>query len=620
MMTEANLAGTILRIMRYPIKGFRGEELNETHLSKGQGLPHDRRWAIRNGSLPKDLANGWEPCQTFIRMTQHEELPLYPIEKSENALYLSHPNGEKIAIQQNNSHKKILSSWFTHKNMSLSYSNSETAYWDHQDAHISIINMMTVKAISSTTDIELDPQRFRGNILIETPEPWSELNLIGRRITIGTAELEILRPIDRCKATSVDPATGSSDINIPHLLSSQYGHIFCGVYARVISPGSIRKNDCLYNTGNAPKAITDGVKPATAPAAEQWPRPMRLVKRIKESDDVDSFWLEDPLSTVIKHIPPASYLRFHTESPNGPLTRSYTISQHSEDGRFLRLSIKKETGKAQFSPWIHSRLREGDTILASGPFVDPSLAWRPHLSPQKDVLILTAGIGITIATSIISSLKQANYTSRVSVAHSVQYEKDAALWDEIILDINSVDNATACLFITQEKEKADTQDKKYGRVDIPYIVKDIALNNVQVFLCGPQKFNHAMNLALTEKGIDSSSIHEDIFSSPAAPSKLTNKKASLTTPTPITFIHASGEKTIITWQPQDGTLLDTAEKNNISITANCRSGACRACLYAIEGEVENLSTPVSPAPKNWAYLCCAAPLSPLTIKERSHLS
>ena len=622
--TESNLAGKVLRIMRYPIKGFRGEEISEANLSKHQGLPHDRRWAIRNGSLPQNTTNSWEPCQAFIRMTQHEELPLYQIENADTALYLSHPSGEKIAIQQNNTHEKTLSSWFSHKDMSLSHSNNKTAYWDHHDAHISIINATTVKAISSTAGIELDPQRFRGNLLIKTPEPWSEMNLIGRRITIGDVELEVLRPIDRCKATSVNPSTGSIDINIPHLLSSRYGHIFCGVYARVIASGKVRKNDLLYNVSDAPKAITDGIKPATAPAAEQWPRPMLLSKRITESDDVDSFWLEDPLASVIKPIPPASYLRLHIESPNGPLTRSYTISQYSEDGRFLRLSIKKETGKAQFSPWIHSSLQEGDNILASGPFVDPSLMWRPYLipqnTPQKDILILTAGIGITIATSIVSSIKKASYTSRVSVAHSVQYEKDAALWDEIIHDINSIENTTACLFITQEKkkekEKTDIQNKKYGRVNIPHIMKDLALNNIQVFLCGPQKFNHAMNRVLTEEGIDSSSIHEDIFSSPIAPSQLTNKKASLTTPAPITFIHVSGERSTFTWQPQDGTLLNAAEKNNISITANCRSGACRACLYAIEGEVENLSPPVSPAPKKWAYLCCAAPLSPLTITER----
>lgn len=633
MTTTKTLIGTILHIMRYPIKGFCGEEMAKVRLSKHKGLPHDRRWAIRNGSLPKDAMSNWEPCQAFIRMTQHEELPLYQIENADTALYLSHPNGEKITIRhndiaennhsentllENNTPEKTLSSWFSHKNMSPSHSNNKTAYWDHHDAHISIINTATVKAISNTAGVELDPQRFRGNLLIDTLEPWSELALIGRRITIGDSELEVLRPIDRCKATSVNPATGSTDINIPHLLSSQYGHIFCGVYARIISSGKIQKNDSIYDVSDAPEAITDGVKPATAPAATQWPRLMRLSKRLSESHNTDSFWLEDPLSSVIKHIPPASYLRLHTESPNGPLTRSYTISQHADGGRFLRLSIKRESGKAQFSPWIHSSLQEGDAILASGPFVDPSLAWRPHLNLQKDIVILTAGIGITIATSIVSSLKQANYTSRVSVSHSVRYEKDAALWNEIIHDLNSVDNATACLFITQEKKKADTPDKKYGRVDVSTILKNIARENVQIFLCGPQEFNRAMNTALQEKGIHNNDIHEDVFFSPATPSirsESVHKKPSLTTSTPITFIHASGEKSIITWHPQDGTLLNAAETNDISITANCRSGACRACLYAIEGEIENLSAPTSPAPKNWAYLCCAAPLSALTIKE-----
>lgn len=617
MTTKTNLVGTVLRIMRYPIKGFCGEEMSEVNLSINKGLPHDRRWAIRNGSLPKDSINSWEPCQAFIRMTQHEELPLYKIKSFDENLYLSHPSGEKISISQNKNHKEILSTWFTHKDMALSYSNNKTAYWDHQDAHISIINVTTIKAISSTAGIELDPQRFRGNLLIETSEPWSEFTLIGRRITIGNVELEVLRPIDRCKATSVNLTTGSTDSNIPHLLSSRYGHIFCGVYARVISSGKIRKNDRLYNVSNAPKAITDGIKPATAPTAEQWPRTMRLLKRVSESDDVDSFWLEDPLASVIKHIPPASYLRLHTENTNGPLTRSYTISKYSNGGRLLRLSIKKEVGEAQFSPWIHSSLQKGDTIIASGPFVDPSLMWRPYSTPQKDIIILTAGIGVTIATSIVSSLKHANYTSRVSVMHSVQHEKDAALWSEVVNNIDSMTNATACLFVTQEKGETDTPNKKYGRVNIDNIMKDITLENVQVFLCGPQKFNHAMNNVLIEKGIHSSNIHEDIFSSPVALSKPTNKKASLTTPVPITFIHASGEKSLITWQPQDGTLLNTVEQNGISVTANCRSGACRACLHAIEGKVENLTSPASPAPKNWTYLCCAAPLSPLTIKEKT---
>lgn len=617
MTTNKNIIGKLLRIIRFPIKGFRGEEVINVSLKQGQGIPHDRRWAIRNGSLsPNNSTQGWEPCQAFIRMTQHEELPLYQMTNNDASFYLTHPNGERIAIQQNDDTNKKLSQWFTHKNIELSYSNNQTAYWDHQDAHISIINTTTIKAVSKTAGIELDPQRFRGNLLIETSEPWTELSLIGKRLSIGHVTLEILRPIDRCKATSINLVTGTSDINLPHLLSSQYGHIFCGVYARVISNGKLKKNDNIYNIGDAPEAIKEAIKPSTAPSPEQWPRSMRLFKRIKESSNTDSFWLEDPLASIINNIPPASYLRLHTEYKNKPLTRSYTISDHSPDGRYLRLTIKKESGGAKFSPWIHSNLHTEGSVIASGPFVDPSLTWRPHLTPQKEILIITAGIGVTIASSLILSLKHANYTAQVSVIHSVKYEKDAALWNEITKNINKLNNANACLFVTQEAFEEDTPTQKYGRMDISKILKNISLNNIQVFICGPQKFNQAINKVLNDKGFNSNDIHEDHFISPSTLKTPNINKATLTTSVPITFIHSTGKKSTITWEPEHGSLLDTAEANNISINANCRSGACRACLYAIEGKVENIVSPVSLAPKNWAYLCCAAPLTPLIIREK----
>ena len=127
-----------------------------------------------------------------------------------------------------------------------------------------------------------------------------------------------------------------------------------------------------------------------------------------------------------------------------------------------------------------------------------------------------------------------------------------------------------------------------------------------------------MHAMLIKKGINSDAIHEDIFYSPQSFVEPISKKPSMITPIPITFVHASGDISTMVWNPQHGSLLNTAEEHGISISANCRSGACRACLYAIEGEVENLTSPVSPAPKNWAYLCCAAPLSALTIKAKNN--
>ena len=41
--------GRLTSIMRYPLKGFPGENLDGAQLAKNCGLPKDRSWAIRNG-------------------------------------------------------------------------------------------------------------------------------------------------------------------------------------------------------------------------------------------------------------------------------------------------------------------------------------------------------------------------------------------------------------------------------------------------------------------------------------------------------------------------------------------------------------------------------------------
>ncbi|WP_340677697.1 2Fe-2S iron-sulfur cluster-binding protein [Paraglaciecola sp.] len=610
------IVGTLLSITRYVIKGFPGEYLANIHLNENRGLPHDRRWAIRNGSIPDNQKREWEPCAAFVRMTQHEELPIYHVENKNKQYYLVHPAGEKIAVKANINCAEKLSKWFKHDDMALSYSTNKTAYWDHRDAHISIINLSTVKAMSAAAGVELDPQRFRGNLLIETGEPWSEFSLIGQRIVIGESELEILRPIDRCKATSVNPKTGMSDINIPHFLSSRYGHFFCGVYARVVKSGGIAKDDKMYHQYAAPQALKDATKVDTAPAPEHWPRTMRVVQKANESHNVISFYLADPLCDIISNIAPASYLRLHIQSTKGPLSRSYTVSKQNKAEGYLRLSIKKEDGDAQCSPWLHNHLNEGDMVLASGPFVDPSLQWRPHLQPTKDVLILTAGIGITVATSILSALQKANHQSIIRVAHSVHYAKDAALWNEVTNTVNALHNAKAWIFITRETITQQDCYTRSGRITINDITKDIDPHNVQVFLCGPKGFGSNMRQTLLNKGVDGDAIHEDVFYSPML-AESTTKTPSSTHPIAVTFVDNAMNISKTTWQPTSGTLLDLAESNGIAISANCRSGACRVCLQPIiSGEIEYLTEPATPAPRNWAYLCCASPLTAVTIKLR----
>jgi hypothetical protein len=83
---------TLERIYRYPVKGLPGEALDTVSLAVGQGLPHDRRFAIARGDTrpadaPKSKMSHYRPpgCTFSFRallMSSPSETrpPWYPLQ------------------------------------------------------------------------------------------------------------------------------------------------------------------------------------------------------------------------------------------------------------------------------------------------------------------------------------------------------------------------------------------------------------------------------------------------------------------------------------------------------------------------------------------------------------
>ena len=108
---------------------------------------------------------------------------------------------------------------------------------------VSLINLDSVKAFSHAIGETVDEARFRGNIVFSGIEAFSELEWVGRIVTIGEVQLKIVRRTKRCAATQVSLQTGERDINVPKLLRQHYGHFDMGVYGEVISGGLIKPGD-----------------------------------------------------------------------------------------------------------------------------------------------------------------------------------------------------------------------------------------------------------------------------------------------------------------------------------------------------------------------------------------
>ena len=108
---------------------------------------------------------------------------------------------------------------------------------------VSVIGLASVADLERVVRGRVDPLRFRANIYVADLPAWAEFEWIGREIQLGAVRCKVIKRIKRCAATNVDPVTGARDMNIPLSLQDAYGHIDCGVYAEIQTPGTIAPGD-----------------------------------------------------------------------------------------------------------------------------------------------------------------------------------------------------------------------------------------------------------------------------------------------------------------------------------------------------------------------------------------
>ena len=108
---------------------------------------------------------------------------------------------------------------------------------------VSLINLASNAALGAQMGVDLSPMRWRGNFWLDGLSPWEEFDLVGKRLCLGAAVLEVVEPITRCRATTANPVTGRIDADTLAALKAGPGHQEFGVYARVIEGGAVSLGD-----------------------------------------------------------------------------------------------------------------------------------------------------------------------------------------------------------------------------------------------------------------------------------------------------------------------------------------------------------------------------------------
>jgi uncharacterized protein YcbX len=246
----------IRAIYRYPVKGLSPQALEQTELSIGQTVPADRLYAIENGPSGFDpAAPAYFPKQRFLMLMRNERLAglRTDFDPVSHTLTIEWEGGQAARGDLRSKDGRLAIEAFFRRFMPTELrgppkvlSGAGHSFSDVAKKVVSIINLASVAAVEAAAGTPVNPLRFRGNLYVAGWPAWHEFSLLGHVLTIGEgAKLKIVKRIQRCAATDVDPDTGIRDLSIPRTLLQNFDHTDCGVYAEVTASGAIAVGDAV---------------------------------------------------------------------------------------------------------------------------------------------------------------------------------------------------------------------------------------------------------------------------------------------------------------------------------------------------------------------------------------
>lgn len=241
---EENLkaVGRIKAMYRYPVKSMHGHQLDEVLLTEN-GFAGDRRFAFvradNNSNFP------WLTGRQIHDMLRYEPYFTDPARPLESPIRVKTLDQQDFAVDS----PELLALLEAEYDKGAYLSPLEHGLFD--DSPVSLISTATIENIGSQSELELDPRRFRPNLLVETVsgEPFEEEKWLGNVIQLGdrpdSPQLWLESQNVRCMMITLDPDSAQETPRILRELARSR-HNKAGIYGSALRTGLVRSGDTIY--------------------------------------------------------------------------------------------------------------------------------------------------------------------------------------------------------------------------------------------------------------------------------------------------------------------------------------------------------------------------------------
>lgn len=241
MENKAGVVGVIKALFRFPIKSMHGHRLDEAFLT-GSGFAGDRRFAFVRADNHSNFP--WLTSRQVNSMLRYEPYFTDPANPLESSVRVTTPDRQDFPVDS----PELLAGLTAHYPAGAYLTGSQEGLFD--DSAVSLISLATINWLGEQAGLELDPCRFRPNLLVETlsGEPFEEEKWVGSVLQLGDREdspqIRLESQNIRCVMINFDPDTAQETPAVLREVARSRKNK-AGLYGSVVRPGWVRAGDAI---------------------------------------------------------------------------------------------------------------------------------------------------------------------------------------------------------------------------------------------------------------------------------------------------------------------------------------------------------------------------------------
>lgn len=247
-MTDPEQIGVVRRILRFPVKSMRGEDLEIAEV-RWPGIAGDRRYGFVRSDDRSDFP--WLTGRQIPAMLLHAPYLADAGGGKTAPVRVVTPEGDDLPVES----PELLHRLGDAAGGPIHLMHCNRGAFDSQG--LSVVTAASLDALDRLAGRALDPLRFRINLVVETRSgsPWEEEGWGESMLAFGDeldgARIRVTNPIERCVMINIDPDTAEKDARVLRTVARQRGNEL-GMYATTERTGAIRLGDAAYLSRRAP--------------------------------------------------------------------------------------------------------------------------------------------------------------------------------------------------------------------------------------------------------------------------------------------------------------------------------------------------------------------------------